>query len=169
MHGSEDAMAKVIIALGSNLNNPLKQLQTAGKFLAGVSDPALIKSPVYSSEPVGPAEYDFLNAVAVLHTELPPTELFDLLKEQERKQGRPSRYPKWTARTIDLDIIAYDNLVVETDNLIIPHQEYSRRLFVLLPLKDVLPKWNDPVSAQDIDELIEQAPEIQIQKTTWNW
>lgn len=162
-------MAKVVIALGSNLDNPLKQLQTAGKFLAELSESGLIKSPIYSSEPVGPAQFDFLNSVAVLQTELSPSALFEKLKEQEARQGRPSRYPKWTARTLDLDIIAYDDLVVETDNLIIPHQEYSRRLFVLLPLKDVFPKWKDPVSAQRIDELIEQAPEIQIQKMTWNW
>jgi len=147
-------MAEVVIALGSNLNNPHKQLQTAGEFLSRISNSALKKSPVYSSEPVGPSDYDFLNAVALLETDLSAAELFESLKAQEHKQGRPSRYPKWTARTIDLDIIAYDGLVVETDNLIIPHQEYTRRLFVLLPLKDIFPEWEDPGSAQGINELI---------------
>lgn len=162
-------MAKVVLALGSNLNNPHQQIKTAAQFLHSLSDEPVIKSPIYSSEPVGPAEYDFLNAVAVIKTSLAPDPLFEKLKKQEMKQGRPSRYPKWTARTLDLDIIAYDNLVVETDNLIIPHRDYTGRLFVLLPLKDIYPDWKDPVTAQNIDELIAQAPDIRIQKTTLNW
>lgn len=162
-------MAQVVVALGSNLDKPHKQLKTAKTFLESISDKEIQASPIYSSEPVGPAEHDFLNAVVVIATELSPLKLFERLKEQEKKQGRPSRYPKWTARIIDLDLIAWDHLVIETDSLIIPHQEYSRRLFVLLPLKDIFPEWTDPVSAQHIDEMIQKAPEIQISKTTLNW
>ncbi|HET8864237.1 MAG TPA: 2-amino-4-hydroxy-6-hydroxymethyldihydropteridine diphosphokinase [Gracilimonas sp.] len=162
-------MAQVIIALGSNLNDPHQQLKTASDFLADLSTSKLKKSSIYRSEPVGPSKKDFLNAVAVIETELEPFELFEKLKEQEKKQGRPSRYPKWTARTLDLDIIAWDHLVIETDTLIIPHQEYTRRLFVLLPLKEVLPDWKDPISAQHVDELIEQAPSLEIDKTKLNW
>lgn len=162
-------MAQVVIALGSNLNDPRKQLETAGLFLEELSLSAVNKSSVYKSEPIGPSENDFMNTVAVIETELEPNMLFEKLKTQEKKQGRPSRYPKWTARTLDLDIIAFDDLVIETDTLIIPHQEYKSRLFVLLPLKDVLPDWRDPVSAQHVDELIEQAPRLDIVKTTLNW
>ncbi|MDZ7807609.1 MAG: 2-amino-4-hydroxy-6-hydroxymethyldihydropteridine diphosphokinase [Gracilimonas sp.] len=162
-------MAQVVIALGSNLNDPHKQLKTALEFLKSLSSSEVKKSPIYRSEPVGPSENDFLNAVAVIETDLKPNKLFDKLKEQEKKQGRPSRYPKWTARTLDLDIIAFDDLVIETDTLIIPHQEYKSRLFVLLPLKDVIPDWQDPVSAQHVDELIKQAPKLDIVKTTLNW
>lgn len=163
-------MAEVVIALGSNLNNPIRQLREAGKFLAALAVEGRVKkSPVYKSEAVGPAEFDFLNAVIALQTSLSPAQLFQRLKEQEARQGRPSRYPKWTARPIDLDIIAYDNLVVQADNLIIPHQEYTRRLFVLLPLQDVFPDWKDPVSEQGIMDLVEQAPLIRITKTTLNW
>ncbi len=162
-------MAQVVIALGSNLNNPHHQLQKAHTFLEALSNSELKKSAIYKSEPVGPSTQPFLNAVLVLHTHLAPEALFEQLKAQEKKQGRPSRYPKWTARTLDLDIIAYDNLVVETDTLIIPHQEYTRRLFVLLPLRDVFPDWKDPVSAQPIDRLIQQAPTLEIVKTTLTW
>lgn len=162
-------MAQVVIALGSNLNDPHKQLCTAGQFLKDLSLFPVKKSSIYKSEPVGPSEKDFLNAVAVIETDLMPIRLFEKLKAQEKKQGRPSRYPKWTARTLDLDIIAFDDLVIETDTLIIPHQEYKSRLFVLLPLKDVIPDWQDPVSAQHVDELIEQAPKLDIVKTTLNW
>lgn len=162
-------MAQVVIALGSNLNKPHRQLQIAHTFLSSISEKDVLSSSIYSSEPLGPSEHDFLNAVIAIETKLPPGNFLELLKDQEKKQGRPSRYPKWTARTLDLDIIAFGDLVIQTDSLIIPHQEYSRRLFVLLPLKDIFPNWKDPVSAQNIDEMINQAPEIQISKTTLNW
>lgn len=162
-------MAQVVIALGSNLNNPHRQLQEAAEFLASISENEIKKSPIYISEPVGPSKNDFLNGIISLDTKLSPKHFFELLKAQEKKQGRPSRYPKWTARTIDLDIIAWDDLVIETDTLIIPHQDYTRRLFVLLPLKDVFPEWKDPVSAQHINKLIEQAPGLKIARTNLNW
>lgn len=162
-------MAQIVIALGSNLNNPHQQLQEAANFLEGISDTPILKSPIYTSEPVGPSENDFLNAVAVIESSLSPEDLIILLKKQERKQGRPSRYPKWTARTLDLDIIAYGSLVLKTDSLIIPHAEYSGRLFVLLPLRDVLPDWTDPISAQPIAEMIDSAPKLLISKTNLHW
>lgn len=162
-------MAQVVIALGSNLDHPHQQLKDAARFLASVSESEIQKSPIYKSEPVGPSVNEFLNAVIVIETGLGPVEFFEKLKTQEKKQGRPSRYPKWTARTIDLDIIAWDDLVIETDTLIIPHQEYTRRLFVLLPLQDVFPDWKDPFSAQPVEELIRQAPELEIAQTNLNW
>ena len=162
-------MAKVIIALGSNLNDPHQQLIEAKEFLASISESTIKASPIYSSEPVGPSENDFLNAIVTIETELNPESLFNKLKEQEKYQGRPSRYPKWTARTIDLDIIAYDDLVLQTDTLIIPHKEYVHRLFVLLPLKDVFQEWKDPQTAQKINELIKEAGEMRITKTQLNW
>ena len=67
-----------------------------------------------------------------------PHVLYGKLREQEIKQGRPSRYPKWSARPIDLDIITYDKQVVGSTELTIPHAEYNQRLFVLLPLQEVL-------------------------------
>lgn len=162
-------MAKVIIALGSNLGNPYNQLKEATLYLNSISDIPIKFSGIYSSEPVGPSENDFLNAVVSIETNLTVEVIFDYLKAQEKKQGRPSRYPKWSARTLDLDIIAYDNLVVQTDNLIIPHSEYTNRLFVLKPLKDIFPDWIDPGTAQHIDQLIEKAPKIRITKTELNW
>lgn len=162
-------MAQVVIALGSNLNDPHQQLQEAAKFLASLSTTSPKRSAIYASEPVGPSENDFLNGVIAITTDLTAEELFLKLKKQEKRQGRPSRYPKWIARTIDLDIIAYDNLVIETDNLIIPHSEYTRRLFVLMPLRDIFPNWEDPVSAQHVDTMIAQAPALNIDKTKLNW
>lgn len=162
-------MAEVILALGSNLDEPPKQLRTAAEFLDKLSHDTPLYSSIYSTEPVGPSENDFLNAVALITTELQPGDLLRRIKEQERRQGRPSRYPKWTARTLDIDIIAYDNLVIESDNLIIPHPEYSDRLFVLMPLKEIRPQWSDPATGRHIDSMINDAPEIRIQKTQLTW
>ena len=162
-------MASVVVALGSNLNDPHHQLSVAKSFLTELSLTEIIASSIYRSEPVGPSEKDYLNAVIEFETELNPSELFKELKAQEKKQGRPSRYPKWTSRIIDLDIIAYDDLVLETDNLIIPHTEYKNRLFVLLPLKEVLPEWKDKSNAQTIEDMIKKAPQIRIEKTKLAW
>ncbi|MEQ9308128.1 MAG: 2-amino-4-hydroxy-6-hydroxymethyldihydropteridine diphosphokinase [Balneolaceae bacterium] len=162
-------MAAVIIALGSNLGDPLSQLKKAKEFLSSISESSILCSPIYASEPVGPSENDFLNAIISIEINKNPEELIELLNAQEKRQGRPSRYPKWTARTLDLDIIAYDDLVLQTDTLIIPHSEYTQRLFVLLPLNDVFPNWKDPKTAHSISELIEKAPTLKISKTQLNW
>lgn len=162
-------MAEVIVALGSNLESPHHQLKTAKAFLQNLSASELIYSSIYQSEPVGPSENDYLNAAVRLSTRLKPAELLTVLQQQEVNQGRPKSHEKWTARTIDLDIIAYNNLVIETDSLIIPHAGYTQRLFVLLPLKEVLPDWRDPENAQHIDQLIEAAPRMRISKTNLDW
>ena len=162
-------MAQVVIALGSNLNNPHQQLKKAAEFLEGLSEQPILTSSIYQSEPIGPSENDYLNGVIIIETNLYPDLLFARLKAQEQVQGRPSRYPKWTARTLDLDIIAYGSLVLQTDSLIIPHAEYSGRLFVLLPLRDVLPDWVDPISAQPISDMINSAAKMSITQTTLHW
>lgn len=162
-------MAKIAIALGSNLDNPHKQLKTAKSFLERISESTIENSHIYESEPIGPSEFNFLNAVILIESKLAVDTLFQLLKEQEKRQGRPSRYPKWTARSIDMDIISYDDKILKTDELTIPHLQYSQRLFVLLPLQDVLPDWVDPESKKSIKELIEVAPNMIIHKSNVGW
>ncbi|RNC83780.1 MAG: 2-amino-4-hydroxy-6-hydroxymethyldihydropteridine diphosphokinase [Balneola sp.] len=162
-------MAKVTIALGSNLGDPLEQLAQAKEFLTSLSDISPVSSSIYQSEPIGPSEEDFFNAVITIDTVLQPNELFQALKQQEKKQGRPSRYPKWESRTIDLDIIAYDDLVLQTDTLIIPHKEYGQRLFVLLPLQEIHPGWSDPITGTPIEAIIKGAQTMRITKTELSW
>ena len=161
-------MAKVAVALGSNLNNPHHQLKQAANFLKRISS-SNKKSSIYKSEPIGPSNFDFLNAVILIDTDLTPHVLYGKLREQEKKQGRPSRYPKWSARPIDLDIITYDKQVVSSTELTIPHAEYNQRLFVLLPLQEVLPNWVDPISKLPIKNSIELAPTMSISKSDLNW
>lgn len=162
-------MARVTVALGSNLGDPLHQLRNAANYLESLSTTPILRSHIYRSEPIGPSEQEFLNAVIVIQTELDPEVLLDELKKQEARQGRPSRYPKWSARTLDMDIIGYDDLVLETDTLIIPHQNYSERLFVLLPLRDVDSSWQDPVTHTNINTLLDRAPSMRIKQTKLTW
>lgn len=158
-------MAAVTVALGSNIGDRLEHLAEARKYLQGLSQSGVTASAVYISEPVGPSERDFYNAAVRLHTDLRPEELLQRLKAYEHSHGRDPGAGRWSARTIDLDIIGYDDLVLHSDTLIIPHPEYRRRLFVLLPLRDIDPGWRDPESGETLDGLVEKAPEMKIRKT----
>lgn len=162
-------MATVVIAAGSNLGDRLEHIQSAGSWLNKLSSGKVLKSSVWESEPVGGAKYTFYNCLAVIESELPAEELLKQLKDFEKKCGREENPVRWGPRVLDLDIIAYNSLAIRSDNLIIPHPEYHNRLFVLLPLKEVLPDWVDPVQAQDIDQMIKNAPSMNIHKTELNW
>lgn len=162
-------MATAIVGIGSNIGDRKQHLSKAKWFLADLSEAGIKASSIYISEPVGPSDRNFFNAVVELETELAPTPFIRRLKDYEAKHGRPPNHPRWEARTIDLDIIAYDDLVIQQDNLIIPHPEYRQRLFVLLPLRELRPGWTDPETSQPIDELIRQAPSLIIHRTKLAW
>ncbi|MCK3654583.1 7,8-dihydro-6-hydroxymethylpterin-pyrophosphokinase [Pasteurellaceae bacterium Macca] len=131
-------MASVYIALGSNLDNPLAQLEQAVKSLQQfATDFAL--SPIYGSKPLGPQDQpDYVNAVARFSTPLSPLELLDCLQQIENSQGRV-RLRRWGERTLDLDILLYDDQQIHSERLTIPHYDMQRREFVIVPLYDLNP------------------------------
>lgn len=162
-------MAKVVIAVGSNLGNRIKNLQIASGTLASLSNGAICKSSVYETAPVGKADVPFLNAVALIETDLAPSELIKELKKQEAIMGRDANAPRWSNRLIDFDIIVYDDLIFKNSNLEIPHPEFTNRLFVLIPMADIDARIEDPRTHVTVASLIEKAPKMDIFKTALKW
>ncbi|MEO1022848.1 MAG: 2-amino-4-hydroxy-6-hydroxymethyldihydropteridine diphosphokinase [Bacteroidota bacterium] len=162
-------MAKVIIALGSNLDNPLIQLRKAAGFLENLSLMGLKKSSIFESEPIGPSEQRFLNAVLEIQTQLPPLDVLTALKNREIEQGRSLSARRWSARPLDLDILFYDDVILTHQKLHLPHKYWAERLFVLLPLADLFPDWKDPFDHIPIQTWIDRAPEMDIHKTDLVW
>jgi 2-amino-4-hydroxy-6-hydroxymethyldihydropteridine diphosphokinase len=165
-------MEKVILALGSSSGDRLKHLREAESFCrthmaAGTS--ALLRSAIYESEPLGSAKNAFLNACLSLESTLSPDEILMLIKEHEQSAGRDPEAPRWSDRPIDIDIIGYGQRTSHTSQLEIPHPEYSKRLFVLLPMQDVCPGWTDPVSGLSLAVLIESAPVLRVYNSGLKW
>ena len=127
-------MADVVLALGSNLGDPAATLQGAVEDLAGIPGLTLTRaSSVYETEPVGGPEQDrYLNAVVLGRTELAPEELLRATQGVEQAWHRV-RDVRWGPRTLDIDIIAMDDLVLETTDLVVPHPRAHERGFVLVP------------------------------------
>lgn len=162
-------MAKVVIAVGSNLGNRIKNLQIAAGKLSSLSTGVIRKSSVYETAPVGKADVPFLNAAALIETDLHPSELIKELKKQEETMGRDLNAPRWSNRLIDFDIIVYDDLIFKNGVLEIPHPEFTNRLFVLVPMADIDDQIVDPRTHLKVASLIQKAPEMDIFKTALKW
>lgn len=131
-------MIRCYIGLGSNLDDPVAQVGAALRALAALPQCRLVaSSSLYRSAPVGPQDQpDFINAVALLETELAPEHLLDQLQAQEQQQGRV-RKRHWGERTLDLDLLLYGDRVLSTDRLVVPHKELPQRSFVVIPLLEI--------------------------------
>lgn len=145
--------AEVFIALGTNLGDRAGNLRRA---IAALNRFASVEavSRVYETEPVGFRDQpDYWNLVVRVRTELEPQPLFEALKEIEQQLGRTAAFRN-APRVIDLDIIAYDELVLRSESLEIPHPRMHERSFVLLPLAEVAPDFRHPANKQSIEQLI---------------
>lgn len=134
-----------------------------------LSEGEIRKSSIWESEPVGGAKFDFLNCAARIETSLAPEKLLLQLKEFEQLCGREANPVRWGPRVIDLDLIGFGDLVIQQEGLIIPHPEYTKRLFVLLPLQEIDSEWNDPEIKKNIEQLTDEAPRMDITKTGYAW
>jgi 2-amino-4-hydroxy-6-hydroxymethyldihydropteridine diphosphokinase len=133
-------MAEAFVGLGANLENPLQQVSQAILELGAIERTRLLAvSSLYRSAPVGYADQpDFINAVAKVHSQLSPHQLLDALHAIENRHGR-RRSKRNAPRTLDLDLLLYDTLVLHEEGLILPHPRMHERAFVLLPLAEIAP------------------------------
>lgn len=144
--------------MGANLGD---RLQNLSRGLAGLQSLGVIVSvsPVYETEPVGKSDQPpFLNAVAELNTNLSPHTLLAHFFKIESALGRV-RNQHWGPRTLDLDMLAYDQQVLCENQLTLPHPEVAGRRFVLQPWADIAPEFCVPGLEATVDQLLKQAPQ----------
>ena len=143
-----------VIALGSNLGNSLTTLESALHKLGTIPGVVMkARSRWYKTAPIGPSQPDYLNGCALLEVRLSPLELLRTLLEVETQFGR-IREERWGPRTLDLDVILFGDLILDTPELQVPHPRMKERAFVLVPLAEIAPEWIDPVSQLPISELL---------------
>ncbi|MGR6840587.1 2-amino-4-hydroxy-6-hydroxymethyldihydropteridine diphosphokinase [Aliivibrio wodanis] len=132
-------MIKVIIAIGSNLGNPIEQARVAIEALHHLPDSTVTAvSSLYSSSPMGPQDQpDYINAVVEIETSLKPLNLLDFTQKIELEQGRVRKDERWGPRTLDLDIILFGDQVIDNERLTVPHYGMKEREFVLYPLAEI--------------------------------
>ena len=142
------------IGFGSNIGDRLVHIQNAIHTLSKTEEITLQKiSSIYTTDPVGyEAQAQFLNGVVAIQTSLSPLALLHTLKHIEAAIGRKHRI-RWGPREIDLDILIYGNLCLQTEKLVIPHPEMHLRGFVLVPLAEIMPNLVHPVFQESIQTL----------------
>jgi len=142
----------VILALGSNLGDRLLRLRRAVALLSRHVEVEAVSS-VYASDPVGYREQpEFLNAILVGRTRLRPGSLLELALETEREAGRARPFPG-APRTLDIDVVFYGDLVLDGQDLTLPHPRWRERSFVLAPLAEVAPALRAPPDGERVDRL----------------
>lgn len=146
--------ARCAIALGSNLGDSRAILEAAILTLAQTPNITLqTHSSWYQTAPVGPPQPDYLNGCALLQVQLTPQKLLATVLGVEKQFGRVRRQ-RWGPRTLDIDLLLFDDLILETPLLQIPHPHMRERAFVLVPLAEIAPDWIEPVSGVAIAELV---------------
>ncbi len=134
------------IGIGSNLDDPVRQVKEALEELDTIPDSVMIsQSSLYVSKPMGPADQpDYVNAVAALDTLLSPEELLQTLQKIEQRLGRERGDEHWGPRVIDLDLLLYGKKKISTDTLTVPHPGLHERDFVIIPLAEIAGNMNIP-------------------------
>jgi 2-amino-4-hydroxy-6-hydroxymethyldihydropteridine diphosphokinase len=146
----------VLIGIGANLGDPVAACREAMDVLSSHPGIRVVRtSALYRTEPVGKTDQGwFVNAVALCSTSLSPGRLLEDLAAIENRFGR-SRYERWGPRTLDLDIVAFGDLVIETVALTLPHPRLHERKFVLIPLLEILPEWKHPLLRRSVRKMLE--------------
>jgi 2-amino-4-hydroxy-6-hydroxymethyldihydropteridine diphosphokinase len=161
-----DIEFSVVVALGSNLLDPLVQILAAIDRLRSQFNTSFRASSVYRTAPISmqDASEDFANAVVIFNTNRAAPELLATLQAMEADAGRPGQHGRNEARVLDLDIIAYGDFMLDSDELQIPHPRAHQRQFVMVPLAEICPDFRFVGRDQSLQELMAQASATRVEK-----
>jgi len=150
-------MSRAFVGLGSNLGDRERTIRAALDQLGGIQGTEVrLASSLYDSAAEGdPDSPPFLNAVALLETDRPPRQLLWHLLLIEARLGRERRR-RWGPRPIDLDLLLYEQVVVDEPDLVLPHPRLLDRPFVLVPLEEIDPQFVHPVTGQTIRQILRE-------------
>jgi len=164
----------VYVGIGSNIEQD-KYIRLAVHYLAESFGEhcQLQLSPVYKTQAVGFEGDDFFNLVASFITDLSPVEVEQTLKDIEHKNGRRRDQEKFSARTLDIDLLLYDQEIINNNSISVPRDEIEKYAFVLSPLADLAPNLIHPQTQQSMSEmwqkLSKQSHAGELQKIDFNW
>jgi len=160
-------MAHAFIGMGSNLGDGRDNLSLAWEKLTIAAVRSVGLSSTYLTEPVAmESDYLFTNAVGILETGLDPKTLLATMLDLEKQMGRDRK--KGKDRTVDLDLLFYDDLVMNTTSLILPHPEIANRLFVLAPLAELAPEYTHPLLQKTAGQMLQNfAGERGVTQMSW--
>jgi 2-amino-4-hydroxy-6-hydroxymethyldihydropteridine diphosphokinase len=146
-------VTRVYIGIGSNMDDPVRQVRKAIDALRAIGEVAVVSS-LYRTAPWGKTDQpEFVNAAVALDTELRPRPLLHALKWLERELGRDEHRERWGPRRIDFDILAYGDERIDEGDLVIPHPRLHERAFALVPLAEIAPAYatmRDALSAEEL-------------------
>jgi 2-amino-4-hydroxy-6-hydroxymethyldihydropteridine diphosphokinase len=148
-------MATVYLGLGTNIGTKNRHITTAVELLGERAGTILALSRLYENPPWGfESENEFLNAALIIETTLDPFQLLDATQQIEREMGRTAKTTDvYQDRIIDIDILLYDDVILHTSQLILPHPLMHERRFVIIPLAEIAPSLSHPVLKKTIGEL----------------
>ena len=143
------------LLLGGNLGDRIEYLRRSIDLLRRDAGSIIAMSSIYESEPWGFNDPQwFLNQAVALETNLSPLELLECIQRIEKTLGRLRTHNGYQARTIDIDIILYDNIVINTPELVIPHPLMTQRMFVMQPMAEIAPDMEHPVLLRTMTYLL---------------
>lgn len=153
------------VAIGANLGDRAGTMREATLRLHAIPGVRVVAcSSTYHTAPVGPPDQPrYLNAVVAVRTTLAPAALLDALLAVERSLGRERSGSRWTARTIDLDLVLFGESIEDAGDpcsggLSLPHPRFRERAFVLVPLAEIAPSARDPVTGERVESLLRACP-----------
>lgn len=162
-------MHKVFLGIGGNIGNKPDNFSTVLRFISVDMGEIILRSPVYETPPWGfHSDENFWNQVLIVETNFMPEELLDKIARIERWFGRERKPGGYMSRGMDIDILYYDDAVLETETLVIPHPLIPQRKFVLVPLADIAPGFVHPLLKLTTLQMLQNCPDnSDIKKIAW--